>query len=129
MGQWWKTLFETLVGPLVVAAIITTMGLGFTAWGRLVELEFELARHRDSYSVLLDRFERGQRDFAEFKGKGDRYSTADADRDRAAFASALSTLQSRMETLAQRGDGSRAAISRMEVKVEHLERNQQRQHP
>jgi hypothetical protein len=121
--EWWRSVFEAIVGPLVVATLISTMGLGFAAWGRLVELEFELARHRDAYSVLLDRFERNQRDYRDFRDRGNRYTKEDAAKDTAAFGAALGTLQERLESLATRCDGCRFRIDRLEVQMQYLDKH------
>lgn len=123
--EWWRSVFEAIVGPLVVATLISTMGLGFAAWGRLVELEFELARHTDKYAVLLDRHERLRADYYEFKGRGGRYSATDGERDRKSTDAAISALQTRLESLAQRCDGCWIRVERLEVEMKHLDEHQQ----
>jgi hypothetical protein len=48
--EWARSAFEAVIGPLVVAAIITSVGLGVSAWTSITGLEFELARHTDRYA-------------------------------------------------------------------------------
>ena len=75
--QWIK---ETIVGPLVVAAITGGLVLGGGAWMRLSDLSHHFDQYDYRYTELHNRFDDLERKFENFRKPGGRFTASDGSR-------------------------------------------------
>ena len=103
----WLWVKETIVGPLVVAALTGGLVLGITAWSRLVTLGYHIERQNEHHAELHEHIAGVEQEFKAFTKPGGRFTKDEEKR-----------LESRIDFLDQRCRSCAARVERIEAQVE-----------
>jgi len=109
---------ETIVGPLVVAAILGAVGIGIGAWSIADDLSNNLTRESYRADQLASRLSTLERQFEAFRKPGDRFTAKDGQH----LHSEIDAIGRRVDVVNQKCQQCREKVGRIETQIEYFHR-------
>jgi len=109
---------ETILGPLVVATILATMGLGGGAWLYADDLGDNLDREIYRSEQLERRLADLEQEFVEFRKPGGRFTAKDG----AHLHEAINAANRRLDMVDKECQRCREKVGRIETQIEYFHR-------